>query len=1032
MPPQIYKTAVHRISLVVLATLLIGLSLFLIVHADSSSHVHSIAAAPAQTQNERLKGILSSPVISDFDAWVKKARTLDSLDSVGIERGRLLALNRRELFKELMSLSPKSALDHSVPNEVYRRMPAAITTNLETPVSAYGDFKVYVVMLHQNHHSPEMMTGSRIEREVIIGTSRYRAQVYGRRENITTKLNIPLQGIILDDVMVVDEDPVRRVDPSQFQALNVDRSKASIGGPVAEVGGKFVYFSSQSDLENFVRDQIAWEDKVGPVRPTAVEALSPWTIGVKSVLLVRLDFPDREGEPVDPANQPLTVTRAENLIKNEVSPFYVSNSNNQTSLETTVTPVIRMPQPQSFYFSDPGLLISHAENAARTAGFDPNNFNFDVFAMSYNQGFGYGGVAYVGFRGAALNGAFNLRVTAHELGHNYGLLHANLWRTTDGSIIGSGGNVEYGNPFDVMGGGPDTRAHFSAPYKRRLDWITDADVKVIDQDGVYRVFAHDSATTDIRALKVKKNIDKNYWIEFRQLFTDRPAIMNGAIINWDYSSRNFREVQILDMVPPTTTTVDTVTDAPLQVGSVFNDSENHIRISVLGKGNTTPESLDVKVELNVGCTFNLSQTGASFTASGGEGTIPLTGSEGCTTSATTFDDWIHVTSGDAIPVSYLVSANYNSSPRTGNIVVGGQIFTVEQAGATTSCAPTPSGLVAWWRGEGNAKDQLGINSGILVNNTKFAAAKVGGGFLGDYQNRAGYAEVPDSPSLTLTKSMTIEGWLKLNAWQGFVLQRSLNVPPFTAAYDVMVFGRIDFTIWSGNNVGVVISSDPIPLGQFVHFAATLDDSSGLMSMYVNGKLVKQFSINIRPIAVPGATTKIGNISGITDELTVYNRALSASEVLAIYNAGNASTGAAGKCLVPSIALELLKDPTPGSNNHAIALDSILLTPDPLPLINSANLLNTSPDKNTRVLVFVRNLRLDPGELPSAVVVHLLDPITARTHIIPAENVYSDIHADFSQVAFRLPDDISPQLINVSVHFHGLTSGVGRFRVSPPN
>jgi hypothetical protein len=166
-----------------------------------------------------------------------------------------------------MSLSPKSSLDHAVPNEVYRRIPPSIKTHLETPVSAYGDFKVYVVMLHQSHHSPEMMTGSRIERKVTIGTSRYRALVYGRRENITTKLNIPLQGITLDGVMVVDDDPVRRVHPSQYQVLNVDRAKAVDGGAVAEIGGKFVYFSTPSELENFVRDQIAWEETIGPVRP---------------------------------------------------------------------------------------------------------------------------------------------------------------------------------------------------------------------------------------------------------------------------------------------------------------------------------------------------------------------------------------------------------------------------------------------------------------------------------------------------------------------------------------------------------------------------------------------------------------------------------------------------------------------------------------------------------------------------------------------------------------------------------------------
>jgi hypothetical protein len=1018
MPPQNYKRAVHRISLVLLAATLIGLSLFLIVHADSSSHSHSIA----QPQNERLKFILGSPLISDFDDWAKKVRALNSIDNGEIEKGRVLALNRRELFKELISLSPKVALDHAVPNDVYRRIPASIKTHLETPVSAYGDFKVYVVMLHQNHHSLEMMTGSKIEREVTIGTSRYRAFVYGRRENITTKLNIPLQGITLDGVMAVDEDPVRRISPSEYQALNVDRTKALAGGAVAEIGGKFVYFSAPAELETFVRNQIAWEETIGPVRADILS--SPWTTGVKTLLFIRIDFPDREGEPVDFSNQPLTVTRAQDLINNEVSPFYVNNSLNQTSLQVTVTPVIRMPQPQSFYFGDAGSLFNHAETAARAAGFDANNFNLDIFAMSYNQGFGYGGIAFVGFHGAALNGFFDLRVTAHELGHNYGLLHANLWRTTDGSIIGPGNNVEYGNPFDVMGGGFDSRAHFTSQYKRRLDWITDANIKLIEQDGVYRVFAHDSMTPgDIRALKVKKGTDKNYWIEFRQLFTNVAAVMNGAIINWDYLSRNFRETQILDMTPAT----GTVVDAPLPIGGVFYDEESRIRITVVGKGNTTPESLDVKVELNAECTFSLSQTSQDFTATGGEGSIPVTTLAGCKPPATSNSSWLQPIPGGTTPVRYIVAANYDSSPRTGTLTVAGQTFTVQQAGATTSCAPRPAGLVAWWRGEGNGLDATGTNNGVLVN-TKFAGGKVGGGILGDFQNVGGYVEAPDSPSLTLTKSMTIEGWVKLNSANGYVLRRATSFPTFMNAFDLTVFGSAMFAIYSGNQVGVVFS-DPLPLGQFFHLAATLDDSSGQMTIYINGNLVRQVTTSIRPNAAAGAPVSIGNIDGITDELSVYNRALPASEILAIYNAGNASTGAAGKCLVPTpLPLQLLVDPTPSSNNHAIALDSVLFTRDPFVIVNPANLLNTSPDRNTRVLIFVKNLQLAPGELPSAVIVSMFDPVTGQTHDIPAENVWTGINADFSQVTFRLPDTISPDLINVRVKYHDQGTNTGRFRI----
>ena len=44
-------------------------------------------------------------------------------------------------------------------------------------------------------------------------------------------------------------------------------------------------------------------------------------------------------------------------------------------------------------------------------------------------------------------------VLNHEVGHSLGLNHANFWSTTDGTAYGTGANQEYGNIFDVMGGG---------------------------------------------------------------------------------------------------------------------------------------------------------------------------------------------------------------------------------------------------------------------------------------------------------------------------------------------------------------------------------------------------------------------------------------------------------------------------------------------------------------------------------------------------------------------------------------------------
>src|SRR5437016_1327803 len=49
----------------------------------------------------------------------------------------------------------------------------------------------------------------------------------------------------------------------------------------------------------------------------------------------------------------------------------------------------------------------------------------------------------------------------------------------------------------------------------------------------------------------------------------------------------------------------------------------------------------------------------------------------------------------------------------------------------TSCVAPPSGLVGWWPGEGNAKDIIGTNNGVLVNGTTFAAGVVGQAFSFD-------------------------------------------------------------------------------------------------------------------------------------------------------------------------------------------------------------------------------------------------------------------------------------------------------------
>ena len=426
---------------------------------------------------------------------------------------------------------------------------------------------------------------------------------------MTTKYNIPLQGVVIDGVMVVDDSPARRINADEFAARSAESaSDMSEGEVAAEIGGKIVRFADESEYENAVREQIARESKIGPEAQGKAENVlgvdspnSIWTEGPKTVLVIRVDFPDRQGEPRDQAGTPLTAPAAQSLIDNSVNSFYQNNSYNKTSMSATVTPVVRVPQNQSFYTqgTNYNALLIDARNAARAAGFDTNNYSLDLITFSYTSGYGWAGIAAVGGKGAMLNGAFSLSVTAHELGHNYGLLHANLWRTTDGTPIGAGSNVEYGDCYDFMGACYNMSAdsHFNARYKRLLDWLTDANVQTVTSTGTYRIYAQDSPTPgNLRAIRIPKDTSRNYWVEFRQLLGGNS--MNGALLRWDYASQSFRETQLLDMGPTTTTT----SDAPLMIGQSFYDAASQVRITVVGKGNTSPESLDVRVEFGASTT----------------------------------------------------------------------------------------------------------------------------------------------------------------------------------------------------------------------------------------------------------------------------------------------------------------------------------------------------------------------------------------------------------------------------------------------
>ena len=83
----------------------------------------------------------------------------------------------------------------------------------------------------------------RTEREVVFADTRFKAFVSGRREAMTTKLNIPLQGVVIDGVMAVDESPVLIiVKPTEYARFGIDETKLNETSVAALVGGDINIF----------------------------------------------------------------------------------------------------------------------------------------------------------------------------------------------------------------------------------------------------------------------------------------------------------------------------------------------------------------------------------------------------------------------------------------------------------------------------------------------------------------------------------------------------------------------------------------------------------------------------------------------------------------------------------------------------------------------------------------------------------------------------------------------------------------------
>jgi hypothetical protein len=261
-----------------------------------------------------------------------------------------------------------------------------------------------------------------------------------------------------------------------------------------------------------------------------------------------------------------------------------------------ITPTFRLSQPVAYYGTNGNYnkLRTEARTAAAAAGYDLTSYDRDVICFGPVPNLNWSGLAFVGASGVWLHNSFSTGVASHELGHNLGLNHANFWDTSGQSVIGPGTNIEYGDSYDTMGLPAGGGRHFNVRNKAYLSWLKTDEWLNVTTNGTYRIFAHDSAEArGLRGLRIVKNSNTNYWVEFRQRINNK-WFLSGAGLR--RAQNGNQQSQLLDTTPGS---ANGKNDSCITIGSTFSDKLTGIHITPVAKGSTVPESLDVVVNIGL-------------------------------------------------------------------------------------------------------------------------------------------------------------------------------------------------------------------------------------------------------------------------------------------------------------------------------------------------------------------------------------------------------------------------------------------------
>lgn len=611
-----------------------------------------LAAAAQRTIDERaiargLAASLKAGAHPDFEVfldWLKRWNSRADRDRDRlVEEGTALAERRRPRMVELVQSDPEAALAQAISWADWAALPRSVRVLVEEPFTARPDLDVFPLCHDESdagrQYTAEVLLSGRdrvLELDFGDGT-RSDTFAYGWRTESYSREGLPVQGIRIDNLAALHEPVFQHlVRPrdieyvrENFPVANPDPTRDfSSGAPLPEQpevalsGGQVFLFENAASLTEFEKKIAGLEKTIGPKAGSrlvheslaamdgeegfdvdgAEIAFSQWTESNHTSYVILVDFPDRTGAPI-------AASTFQNRMDGPVHDLLVEMSFDKTGMTTVVDPTIyRMPQPTDYYDGTDGSgnkkngdLYNHAIAAAEAAGNDPKSYNHRIIIFK-GPSMGYCGLATVG-GGKIWLPCTSVKVTLHELGHNYGLGHASYWSGTGGNPVDPGGSSsEYGDNTDMMGGGNDPNGHFHAQGKRKLNWIESSQTHNVDSGNsgdTVRLYRFDhpglNPSNTTRAIRVTKGSNEYYWIAYRQRYTATKFenYEKGVQILWQRPNAN--KSWLIDTTPGSTGGKD---DAGTAIARTYSDPGANIHVTPTGRGGSSPDEwVDVVVNL---------------------------------------------------------------------------------------------------------------------------------------------------------------------------------------------------------------------------------------------------------------------------------------------------------------------------------------------------------------------------------------------------------------------------------------------------